>query len=165
MGIDSHLAGVDTDPDVFFRGANASVTFTGVFRAKGNEAGMVYVMNAQDCHSATLNLARIRNRLFTAITRSKAWIRVIGVGAGMKELMSEYKKLMDMDFKLDFTYPDAEQRKQLRMVHRDMTKEEQKQLRGHQQYLTRLVEGLRLGQVRADDLDEATVDELKKLLK
>ena len=41
-GINSHLAGVDTDPDVFFQSDSASVTFTGVYRAKGNEAGMVY---------------------------------------------------------------------------------------------------------------------------
>ena len=26
------------------------MTFTGIFRAKGNEAGMVYIVNAQDCH-------------------------------------------------------------------------------------------------------------------
>ena len=32
---------------------------------------MVYIMNAQDCHSSALNLATIRNQLFTAITRSK----------------------------------------------------------------------------------------------
>ena len=74
MGIQSHLAGVDTSPDTFFQPHEESVTFTGVHRAKGNEAGMVYVINAQDCHSSA-NLATIRNRLFTAITRSKAWPR------------------------------------------------------------------------------------------
>ena len=41
MGINSHLAGVETDPDTFFQIDEESVTFTGVFRAKGNEAGMV----------------------------------------------------------------------------------------------------------------------------
>ena len=84
MGINSHLAGVDTDPDIFFTPETASVTFTGIYRAKGNEAGMVYIVNAQDCHSAAWNLASIRNRLFTAITRSKAWVRVLGVGNGMQ---------------------------------------------------------------------------------
>lgn len=83
MGINSHLAGVDTDADVFFQPDATSVTFTGVHRAKGNEAGMVYIINAQDCHSAIRNLASIRNRLFTSITRSKAWVRVLGIGHGM----------------------------------------------------------------------------------
>ena len=40
--INSHLAGVDTDPDIFYN--EESITFTGVFRAKGNEAGMVYII-------------------------------------------------------------------------------------------------------------------------
>lgn len=78
-GIQSHLAGVDTDPDVFFRLEMESITFSGIFRAKGNEAGMVYIVNAHDCESGW-NLATIRNQLFTAITRSKAWVRVLGVG-------------------------------------------------------------------------------------
>ena len=90
MGIQSHLAGVDTDPDVFYDPDAASVTFTGIHRAKGNEAAMVYIINADDCHSAVFELARIRNRLFTAITRSKAWVRVLGVGPRMKDLIREY---------------------------------------------------------------------------
>ena len=60
MGIDCHLAGVDTDQDTFFQSGSRSVTFTGVFRAKGNEAGMVYIINAQDCQSAGRNLATLQ---------------------------------------------------------------------------------------------------------
>lgn len=164
MGINSHIAGVDTDPDVFFQTEEESVTFTGVFRAKGNEAGMVYVINAQDCHSSALNLARIRNQLFTAITRSKAWVRVLGVGRGMKELMKEYQELKDREFELRFTYPDAEQRKQLRLLHRDMTTKERKRLQGRQRNLSELVRDLESGQMLAEDLDEAIVAKLKHLL-
>ena len=116
-GIMSHLAGVDTNPDVFFRDSSeGSVTFTGIYRAKGNEAGMVYVINAQDCH-ARGNLASLRNRLFTALTRSKAWIRVLGVGDDMEELKQEYEKLKARNFELKFTYPTQEQREQLRVIH------------------------------------------------
>ena len=88
-----------------------SVAFTGIYRAKGNEAGMVYIINAQDCYDArdrrptAPNLARIRNRLFTAITRSKAWVRVLGVGEEMKLLKEEYDRLAKEDFKLQFAYP------------------------------------------------------------
>lgn len=163
MGINSHLAGVDTDPDVFFRSEVASVTFTGIFRAKGNEAGMVYIVNAQDCHSAW-NLASIRNRLFTAITRSKAWVRILGVGDGMRRLVDEYNRLHSSHFELHFTYPTEEQRKQLMIVHRDMTTEERRRVRTREQSLSDLVADLESGNVYPEDLDEGLLAKLKDLL-
>ena len=162
LGINSHIAGVDTDPDVFFFSSIPSVTFTGVHRAKGNEAGMVYIINAQDCHSGARNLASIRNRLFTAITRSKAWIRVLGIGNGMAELTKEYETLKARNFELQFTYPTAKQREQLRIVHRDMTEEERKRLASRQKSLADLVRDLESGTIRAEDLDE--LDRLRELL-
>ena len=50
-GIKSHIAG-EVNKDEFFR-AN-SIAFTGINRAKGNEVPIVYIMNAQDCHSHPL---------------------------------------------------------------------------------------------------------------
>ncbi len=164
MGINSHLAGVDTDPDVFFQPDAASVTFTGIFRAKGNEAGMVYILNAQDCQSSAWNLASIRNRLFTAITRSKAWVRVLGVGSGMIQLMSEYDKLKGRNFELHFTYPTKEQRQQLQIVHRDMSAEERKRLRSREQNLVDLITDLESGSVHPEDLDEGLRAKLEELL-
>ena len=46
-GINSNLAGVTISPDDFSQ--DDSVTFTSIFRAKGNEAPMVYVINADYC--------------------------------------------------------------------------------------------------------------------
>ena len=163
MGINSHLAGVDTSPDTFFEQDISSVTFTGIYRAKGNEAGMVYIINAQDCHSGLRNLASLRNRLFTAITRSKAWIRVLGVGTNMKELIKEYEKLKKQNFELRFTYPTREQREQLRLVHRDMTTVESKRLENRQQNLDALINDIKSGSVHLEDLDERTVDELRAI--
>ena len=40
-----------------------------------------------------------RNILFTAMTRSKAWVRVTGYGEAMESLCSEYKQIKDNDFK------------------------------------------------------------------
>ena len=100
LGIRSHVAGVDTDTDEFRQ--EESVTCTGIFRAKGNEAAMVYVINADQSFYASANLARIRNRLFTAITRSTAWLRVSGVGSDMDSLMKEYGRVRDEDFALAF---------------------------------------------------------------
>ena len=163
MGIQSHLAGIDTNPDMFYLDGK-SVTFSGIHRAKGNEAAMVYIINAHDCQSATSDLARIRNRLFTAMTRSKAWVRVLGIGPRMDALTREYEALKARNFSLDFRYPSAEERQRLRVIHRDMTEAERKRVRDSNQELGRLVQDLEHGNVRAEDLDETTVDRLKALL-
>ena len=162
IGINSHLAGVDTDPDVFFE--EGSVTFTGIFRAKGNETGMVYVINSHDCHSASLNLATKRNQLFTAITRSKAWVRLLGVGSDMKELSREYSKLKEQDFELRFVYPTDEQREQLRIVHRDMGREERRQLENRQRSLDDLIEDIEAGSVHVEDLSDNSLVRLREIL-
>ncbi|WP_083876513.1 ATP-binding domain-containing protein [Ideonella sp. B508-1] len=118
--IDTELAGVSTSADVFSK-ADA-VTFTGIFRAKGNEAGMVYIMNAQDCYAGwdKSTTALVRNRLFTAITRSKAWVRVLGIGVNMNALIGELNALIRHDFKLVFQYPTADEKKDLRLINREI---------------------------------------------
>ena len=106
MGIGCHTAGVDTSPDIFFQRNSKSVTFTGIYRAKGNEAGMIYVINAQDCHSQAFNLASLRNQIFTAITRSQAWIRVLGVGPKMTDIRMEYEELKAEKLRIAIYVPD-----------------------------------------------------------
>ena len=163
LDIDCHLAGVDNNPDVFFLGDAASVTFTGVYRAKGNEAGVVYIINAQDCHAAVWNLASLRNRLFTAITRSKAWIRVLGVGPGMDELKEEYLKLKANNFELHFVYPTRKQREKLRIVHRDMTSEERKRLENRQKGIENLINDLEMGKMHIEDLEQSQIAKLLEI--
>ena len=164
MGINSHLAGVDTTPDIFFQIGRDLVTFSGIYRAKGNEAGMVYIINAQDCHSSLRNLASIRNQLFTAITRSKAWIRVLGVGSRMKEIKKEYVKLESQNFDLQFTYPTEKQREQLRVVHRDRTTAELRRLEQRQKSLFGLIQDIESGNIHIEDLDETAVARLREFL-
>ncbi len=164
MGIDCHLAGVDTDPDTFFQPILHSVTFTGIFRAKGNEAGMVYIINAQDCQSAGWNLASIRNRLFTAITRSKAWVRVLGVGDKMVKLKEEYERLRSQNFELQFRYPTDEERQNLRVIHRDMTEKERKKLKSKDRALIDLVNDLASGRIHKEDLNKQARIKLRELL-
>jgi len=164
IGINSHLAGVDTDADTFSLPDMESVTFTGVYRAKGNEAGMVYIINAQDCHSTAWNLATVRNRLFTAITRSKSWVRVLGVGSRMAGLQAEFERLKQQHFELKFVYPTQAQREQLRIVHRDMTMGERKRVENRQRGLASLIRDLETGNVHVEDLDQEMLDRLKGLL-
>lgn len=162
--IQNHLAGVDTDPDVFFKTETSSVTFTSIYRAKGNEAGMVYVINAQECDGIGIGLASLRNRLFTAITRSKAWVRVIGYGQGMANLIHEFESLKQRNFRLDFTYPTDELLKKLRIVHRDLSPHEKQRLEQKKTRALELAEALERGEITPDDLDAETKQKLLRLL-
>ncbi|HHW96330.1 MAG TPA: ATP-binding domain-containing protein [Oligoflexales bacterium] len=164
LGVNSHLAGIDTSPDVFFDGNNQSVAFTGIFRAKGNEAGMVYIINAQDCYSSFGNMARVRNRLFTAITRSKAWVRVLGVGDRMQALINEFEQVKKNDFSLSFRYPTVEQRKSLNIVNRDLTDDERRRVRKNRDGFDQLLEDLEAGRVLPEDLGAERLNRLRVLL-
>ena len=163
-GVQTHLAGVDTDADVFFRTDTPSVTFTGIYRAKGNEAGMVYVINAQDCNGSGAGLASLRNRLFTAITRSKAWVRIVGYGSRMQELIDEFSALKQRGFVLDFSYPDDVLLSKLRIVHRDLSPQEKQRLERKKSQLADLLGDLESGELHPEDLDATTREKLKKLL-
>ena len=162
--ISSHVAGVDTGPDEFFMEKSESITFSGVHRAKGNEAGMVYVINAQDCFGGERHTAGRRNRLFVGITRSKGWVRVVGIGDNMRRLIAEYEDLKGHDFALDFIYPTDAQRKQMHIVHRDMTEAETARAADRSRELAQLVEDLETGRLYLSDLDAARVKKLRVLL-
>ena len=116
-GIPSHLVGVSSGRDeVFVRG---SVAVAHIFRAKGNEAPMVYVLDSQYAGTPFNEVSR-RNIIFTAITRSKAWVRVCGFGATMAGIAAEVGAVRDADFKLKFTIPTAEQLAEMRRVNADL---------------------------------------------
>ncbi len=159
--IQTHLAGVDTSPDIFFDESGDSIAFTGIYRAKGNEAGMVYIINAQDCFFSWGGLATVRNQIFTAITRSKAWVRVLGVGPQMEQLIKEFNQVRDHDFELEFRYPTSEERKHLNIVNRD---KDTGRIKAGTQKLNRLIKELESGEIFIEDLPVEQVDALKRIL-
>jgi superfamily I DNA and RNA helicase len=160
-GINSELAGITISPDDFFN--DNSVIFTSINRAKGNEAAMVYVINAQLCFSGT-ELARKRNILFTAMTRSKAWLRVVGYGDGMKKLEAEYEKVKQENFSLKFTYPTEVQRKEMNLVNRDMSYKERGRLAKKHRDLQELLEALDKGEIYKEDLSPEILNRLREKL-
>ena len=87
-GINSNLVGVATSRDTFK--TEGCITCSHIYRAKGNEAPMVYILNADYC-AQNIELRKVRNILFTAITRSRAWVRICGVGDGIDILLNETK--------------------------------------------------------------------------
>lgn len=112
-----HTAGA-TSPEDFFR--ENSVVYSSVRRAKGNETFVVYIVNAQKCVNS-LRRRSDRNGLFTAITRSKGWVRVLGFGEDMNALSEEFEEIKKHDFKLYFSeYPDEEKQKQIFLNNKDV---------------------------------------------
>ena len=55
---------------------------------------MVYVINAQDCYGNPYNVARVRNQLFTAITRSKAWVKILGTCQSYVKSLTAYSSMI-----------------------------------------------------------------------
>jgi len=84
---------------------------------------MVYAL---DAHYAvrSVNAVTRRNTLFTAITRTRAWVRICGWGDEMRLLDAELSQIRSRDFELEFKVPSAEELKRLRRVHRERTEEE-----------------------------------------
>lgn len=163
-GVPNHLAGVDTSSNIFFARDRDSVTFTGVFRAKGNEAGMVYVVNAEEGLGSARNQAIVRNRLFTAITRSKAWVRVVGVGPEMTKLVEEFSRIRKERFRLHFSYPTESQREDMRILHRELSSSELSELERRQAAAEELLRALEHGSMFSQDLDRSLRARLRDLL-
>ena len=87
------------------------ITFSGVKRAKGNEAFRVYLLNAAKTMSQQFPIVW-RNRLFTAITRTRLQIVFINSDDAnqlvlTQKLFDEMRRARNNDFKLEFTYPSS----------------------------------------------------------
>lgn len=160
-GINSHLAGVTTSPDEFYQ--ENSITFTSIFRAKGNEAAMVYVIDGQNCGTNSSSL-KSRNILFTAMTRSKAWVRVTGYGKAMESLCNEYNVIKEKNFKLEFTYPNEERRKKLNIINRDKSIIEEKKIEQYNTNVNEFISALKSKELYIEDLSEESINQLKDLL-
>lgn len=158
-GILSHIAGVNTSKDDFF--IEKSIAFTSIYRAKGNEAAMVYIVNSEYCFDGP-ELIKKRNTLFTAITRSKAWVRVLGIGSRMESLKKEFSDTKGADFALDFTYPTLQQMEKINVLHRDLTESAKKRISEAESEATNLLSKLANGDVQIEDLSEELLVKLRK---
>src|SRR3546814_20982007 len=116
---------------------------------------MVYVINAQVCNGFGTGLASLRNRLFTAITRSKVWVRVIGYGPQMQGLIDEFSALRRRNFVLDYTYPDATLLRKLRFVPLDLSTQEKNRLDRRKSHLAGLFVELDNGELNLTDFYDA----------
>lgn len=83
------------------------VTLSTIHKAKGNEAFSVYIVGIDSLVYSRNNI-RERNLLFTAMTRSKGWVYLSGIGAIAREWINEIETAKRSFPKLVFTYPNAE---------------------------------------------------------
>lgn len=148
-GVAAHLVGVNTSADVVF--SPGSVAIAGIFRAKGNEAPMVYVVDAQ-YSAVAFNAVTRRNILFTAITRSRAWVRICGYGEQVAEIQREIDSVREHDFRLDFTIPNAAQLADIRHLHRDRPEGAEVVIKNTADVLATFLEAVERGDVDLADL-------------
>jgi superfamily I DNA and RNA helicase len=133
---------------------NGMVTLSTVHRAKGNEAAAVIALGIDALFQ--LRKGRIgRNRIFAAFTRTKAWLRVCGVGDNAAYFLKELSIALEKSPNLEFSFPDL---KQVSLLQRDMSKREAKLLKLREKYKMELK---RLG-LHEEDMAEFFAGEEKK---
>jgi len=112
---DIHLVNKD---NAFNFKINDSIPYTTIFRAKGNEANIVIILNSNILSSLGFYS---RNRLFTAITRSKIKSYILG-SRGIEKFIEEVETVKNKQYSLDFVYPTLQE---LEKIHTTASKEAQ----------------------------------------
>jgi len=110
QGLAGRIPGINSSRDSLF--AEEMISITHIYRAKGNEAPVVFVIDADYCNQGR-ELKQKRNILFTAITRSRAWAYVCGTTIAFDGIAAEYANIVDNGYSLNFEYPREEQIPQL----------------------------------------------------
>lgn len=98
------------------------ITLSTVYRAKGNEAAHVFIVGI-DAIFKNKDSRIARNKIFTSITRAKAWVDITGIGAPAKEFYNEMNKIVNNNFELNFIMPDLSK---LETFQRDLEHEQAK---------------------------------------
>ncbi len=104
VGISSIKVGWDADGSIFRKPDH--VTLTGIFRAKGNEASIVYVIGFDAIGRNSNLIVQERNQAFTAITRTRGWCILTGVGSGARASFKELENILANYQQITFTVPD-----------------------------------------------------------
>lgn len=157
-----HIAGASS-PEDFFR--DKSVVYSSVRRAKGNESYIVYIINAQKCVNS-LQRRSERNALFTAITRSKGWVRVFGYGEDMEILFNEFETIKQHNFRLYFEhYPTKEEQESIFLNNKDVEENDRKAFDQTKALIAKLSKDGNMSKVQLmKQLFDADTEELLKIL-
>lgn len=160
IGIESIMPGVNVDRDTFSR--QGCITCTHIYRAKGNEKPMVYLADAEyGCLQS--EIVQARNVLFTAITRSRAWIKITGIGSGMEQIEQEINKCIKKDYALEINIPSEQEIKVLNLLNRENANKVEKVTKNVERTTEELIKLLKSGEVEIDQIPQ--LRDLAQLLK
>lgn len=99
---DIGMTDISKNSDVF--SVPGAVTVSGINRVKGNEGNMVYIVGLDAVGKKEENI-HARNSLFIAITRSKAWVHLSGIGNyGIYDEIQQVMEDINSLGKLKFEY-------------------------------------------------------------
>lgn len=98
------------------------VTLSTVHKAKGNEAYSVHIVGIDSLYSLEPSI-RERNLMFTAMTRTKGWVTLSGIGNPAAKWVKELNLALDKCPNIEFTYPSKEE---LRIMKRDIKEKAQR---------------------------------------
>lgn len=143
VGVNHLLADKYTQPPFRIEGR---VTLTTIYRAKGNEAYQVFIVGSD---ALRLKSRGDRNKIFTALTRSKAWVSISGVGENAALLEKEIETAIGNFPYLKFVMPDL---KEVEFIQRDLSNRAAKAKEAREAYLAQLEE-LGLTEAEADELN------------
>jgi superfamily I DNA and RNA helicase len=135
------------------------VTLSTVYRAKGNEAPVVYIVSVDVLYSYAEEIES-RNRAFTSISRAKGWLRMSGIGKQMLSVRKEIDKLMQDIPYLKFQFPDMENIR-IRRLDASETSRRRRQVSRARQGLETL---LGIDSEALTDLDPKLLEKLKRRL-
>lgn len=136
MGISTNNIHADPYSDPPFS-IPQKITLSTIYRAKGNEAAVVHVLGID---ATALRLRGERNKIFTAFTRTKAWLRVSGMGGSTAKVIEEMRQAESNFPALRFVMPDLSR---LDTIQRDLSLRAIKAKQIKTEYLERLaLEGL-----------------------
>ena len=82
----------------------------------------------------------------------------------MEMLIKEYERIKSHHYTLDFVYPDAERRKELKIINRDMTVGERSKVAKSLKDITDILRAIEDGDVQIQDLPPKVRERLKRLL-
>ena len=133
------------------------VTLSTVHRAKGNEAAMVFAAGIDGIFKDKAT-RKGRNRLFTAFTRTKAWLRVSGLGEKAQLFFNEIDQSIKNSPSLVFKVPDASE---IETIQRDLNSRPQEFEKMSEMYNTLLKKGFTKEEIHAE-LDSSDGDLLSE---
>lgn len=108
------------------------VTLSTVYRAKGNEAAVVFVLGVD---AIPINTRSGRNRVFTAFTRTKAWLRVSGISQDAQAICQEIDAALARFPRIEFEMPDLTK---VELIQRDLSVRHTKAKKIHDEFTKKM---------------------------